>query len=40
MFQVGLKRIDAALDAVRPMGFPEPLVRRTVRNLLKVTPRT
>lgn len=33
--RAGLKRIDAALDAVRPMGFPEPLVRRTVRNLLK-----
>ncbi|CAK7325838.1 unnamed protein product [Dovyalis caffra] len=35
MFQVGLKRIHAALDAVRPLGFPEPLVRRIVRNLLK-----
>ncbi|XP_061974538.1 uncharacterized protein LOC133696377 isoform X1 [Populus nigra] len=37
--RVGLKRIDAALDAVRPMGFPEPLVRRTVRNLLKLCER-
>ncbi|KAG8644901.1 uncharacterized protein LOC110624570 isoform X2 [Manihot esculenta] len=34
--KVGLKRIDAALDALRSMGFLEALVRRTVRNLLKV----
>ncbi|XP_021625645.1 probable inactive histone-lysine N-methyltransferase SUVR1 isoform X2 [Manihot esculenta] len=34
--KVGVKRIDAALDALRAMGFPEALVRRTVRNLLKV----
>ncbi|XP_021617613.2 uncharacterized protein LOC110618707 isoform X2 [Manihot esculenta] len=27
--QVGLKRIDAAVDALRSMGFPEALVRRT-----------
>ncbi|GAV56760.1 WIYLD domain-containing protein [Cephalotus follicularis] len=32
---VGLKRIDAALDALRPMGFPNALVRKTVRTLLK-----
>lgn len=36
--QVGLKRIDAAVDALRSMGFPEALVRRTVRKLLKVIP--
>ncbi|KAJ4822488.1 hypothetical protein Tsubulata_011643 [Turnera subulata] len=33
--KVGLKRIDAALDAVRPMGFSDSAVRKTVRNLLK-----
>ncbi|WCJ19814.1 hypothetical protein M5689_002088 [Euphorbia peplus] len=33
--RVRLKRIDAAIDAVRPMGFSEPLIRKTVRNLLK-----
>ncbi|GKV28319.1 hypothetical protein SLEP1_g37389 [Rubroshorea leprosula] len=31
----GLRRIDAALDALRPMGFEDKVVRRTVANLLK-----
>uniref|UniRef100_A0A2N9HVP5 WIYLD domain-containing protein n=1 Tax=Fagus sylvatica TaxID=28930 RepID=A0A2N9HVP5_FAGSY len=33
--KVGLGRIDAALDALRPMGFPDDLVRKTIRDLLK-----
>ena len=36
-FQVGLRRIDAALDALRPMGFAEDLVRSTVSELLEVS---
>ncbi|XP_050210623.1 uncharacterized protein LOC126660942 [Mercurialis annua] len=34
--KVGLRRIDAALDAIHPMGFPKPLIRQTIKNLLKV----
>ncbi|XWS07656.1 hypothetical protein CRYUN_Cryun41cG0008200 [Craigia yunnanensis] len=33
--KVGLRRIDAALDALRPMGFPDDVVRKTIRSLLK-----
>ncbi|KAL4620905.1 hypothetical protein ACB092_06G189900 [Castanea dentata] len=33
--QVGLRRIDAALDALLPMGFAEDLVRSTVSELLE-----
>ncbi|EEF35512.1 uncharacterized protein LOC8270455 [Ricinus communis] len=33
--KVGLKRIDAALDALRPMGFSPDLIRKTVQSLLK-----
>ncbi|XP_019192298.1 PREDICTED: uncharacterized protein LOC109186664 isoform X2 [Ipomoea nil] len=32
----GLRRIDAALDAMRPLGFPDHLVRTSVKELLKV----
>lgn len=28
--------MDAAIDAMRPMGFADKLVRGTVRDLLKV----
>lgn len=34
--KAGSRRIDAALDALRPMGFNDKVVRRTVTNLLKV----
>ncbi|XP_022765025.1 uncharacterized protein LOC111310134 [Durio zibethinus] len=34
--KVGFRRIDAAFDALRPMGFPDYVVRKTIRNLLKV----
>ncbi|KAL2933092.1 putative inactive histone-lysine N-methyltransferase SUVR1 [Bienertia sinuspersici] len=33
--KVGLKRIDAAVDALRPMGFSPDLIRRKVKALLK-----
>ena len=36
-FQEGLRRIDAALDALRPMDFAEDLVRSTVSELLEVS---
>ncbi|KAI3780538.1 hypothetical protein L2E82_10520 [Cichorium intybus] len=35
-YQMGLTRMDAALDKVSCLGFSKPLIRRTVRNLLKV----
>lgn len=31
-----LTRMDAAIDAMTPLGFPEQLVRRTVKGLLEV----
>lgn len=34
---MGLRRIDAALDALRPMGFAEDLVRSTISELLEVS---
>ncbi|XP_057788906.1 probable inactive histone-lysine N-methyltransferase SUVR1 [Salvia miltiorrhiza] len=34
--KVGLGRMDAALDAMRPMGFPADAVRKSVKKLLKV----
>ncbi|XP_010256595.1 PREDICTED: uncharacterized protein LOC104596959 isoform X3 [Nelumbo nucifera] len=34
--KVGLKRMDAAVDALFQMGFSKSLVRNTVKNLLKV----
>ncbi|KAK9283815.1 hypothetical protein L1049_012069 [Liquidambar formosana] len=34
--KVGLGRMDAALDAMRPLGFSDALVRKTVKDLLKV----
>ncbi|KAI3778558.1 hypothetical protein L2E82_07936 [Cichorium intybus] len=34
--QTGLTRMDAALDQVSCLGFSKQLIRRTVRNLLKV----
>ena len=34
--QVGLKRIDAAVDALRPLGFSKDIVHKTVNALLKV----
>lgn len=37
LVQVGLRRIDAAFDALRPMGFTDDVVRKTIRKLLKVT---
>ncbi|XP_021730611.1 uncharacterized protein LOC110697554 [Chenopodium quinoa] len=33
--KVGLKRIDAAIDALKPMGFSPEIVRRNVDKLLK-----
>ncbi|KAI4306806.1 hypothetical protein L6164_030052 [Bauhinia variegata] len=33
---VGLRRLDAALDAMRPYEFPEQLVRETIDQLLEV----
>ncbi|XVE69383.1 hypothetical protein DITRI_Ditri09bG0147900 [Diplodiscus trichospermus] len=33
--KVGLRRIDAALDALRPMGFRNDVVRKTIKRLLK-----
>lgn len=33
--KVGLRRIDAAFDALRPMGFTDDVVRKTIRKLLK-----
>lgn len=33
--KVGLKRMDAAIDALTPMGFPPALTRRKVKDLLK-----
>ncbi|CAH9097659.1 unnamed protein product [Cuscuta europaea] len=32
----GLHRIDAALDAMRPLGFANDAVRKSVKDLLKV----
>ncbi|KAH7543197.1 hypothetical protein FEM48_Zijuj02G0158200 [Ziziphus jujuba var. spinosa] len=32
----GQTRMDAALDAMRPFGFPYPLVRQKVKELLNV----
>ncbi|XP_057981692.1 uncharacterized protein LOC131166994 isoform X2 [Malania oleifera] len=34
--KVGLTRMDAALDAMIPYGFSKELIRRTVKELLKV----
>lgn len=34
--RVGLKRMDAAIDALIPMGFSPDLIRQKVRNLLQV----
>ncbi|KAL0452746.1 UNVERIFIED_CONTAM: hypothetical protein Slati_1252700 [Sesamum latifolium] len=34
--KVGLSRMHAALDAMRPMGFSTDTVRKCVKNLLKV----
>ncbi|KAI3470864.1 hypothetical protein Pfo_027527 [Paulownia fortunei] len=34
--KVGLTRMHAALDAMRPMGFSSDVVRKCVKNLLKV----
>ncbi|XP_065870159.1 probable inactive histone-lysine N-methyltransferase SUVR1 [Euphorbia lathyris] len=34
--RVRTKRIDAAIDALKPMGFSEPLIRKSVRTLLQV----
>ncbi|RWR78752.1 ubiquitin-binding WIYLD domain-containing protein [Cinnamomum micranthum f. kanehirae] len=34
--KVGLKRIDAAVDALRPLGFSKDIVHKTVNALLKV----
>lgn len=34
--KVGLRRMDAAIDAMRPLGFSKELVKRTVSNLLEV----
>jgi len=34
--QKGERRMDAALDAMIPYGFPNKLVRQTVDQLLKV----
>jgi len=36
--QVDLKRIDVAVDAMRPLGFPKTLVCKIVNKLLKVSP--
>lgn len=36
ILQVGLKRIDAAIDALVPLGFSREVVRKTIKNLLKV----
>ncbi|KAF8397315.1 hypothetical protein HHK36_016228 [Tetracentron sinense] len=36
MLKVGLKRIDAAIDALHPLGFSKNVVRETVKALLKV----
>ncbi|XVE99726.1 hypothetical protein REPUB_Repub03eG0225600 [Reevesia pubescens] len=33
--KVGLRRIDAAFDALRPMGFTDKVVSKTIKNLLK-----
>lgn len=34
--KVGSMRIDAALDSMRPMGFPDDVVRKSIKDLLKV----
>ncbi|XP_020101663.1 uncharacterized protein LOC109719409 isoform X2 [Ananas comosus] len=34
--KVGLKRIDAAIDALVPLGFSREVVCKTIKNLLKV----
>ncbi|XP_058109191.1 uncharacterized protein LOC131252593 isoform X2 [Magnolia sinica] len=34
--KVGMKRIDAAIDALLPLGFSKELIRKTVDSLLKV----
>ncbi|KAK3017239.1 hypothetical protein RJ639_005527 [Escallonia herrerae] len=34
--KVGLTWMDAALDAMRPLGFSDSIVRKSVKNLLKV----
>ncbi|KAK6929461.1 WIYLD domain [Dillenia turbinata] len=34
--KVGLRRMDAAIDAMKPFGFPKAVVEKTVKNLLKV----
>lgn len=36
ILQVGLKRIDAAIDALVPLGFSREVVCKTIKNLLKV----
>ncbi|XP_027162410.1 uncharacterized protein LOC113762952 isoform X2 [Coffea eugenioides] len=33
--KVGSMRIDAALDSMRPMGFPDDVVRKSIKDLLK-----
>lgn len=35
--QVGLTRMDAALDAMRPLGFSAQVVRKSVKKLLEVS---
>ncbi|KAK6933029.1 WIYLD domain [Dillenia turbinata] len=34
--KVGLRRMDAAIDAMKPYGFPKSLVEKTVKRLLEV----
>ncbi|KAL9661098.1 hypothetical protein QQ045_025918 [Rhodiola kirilowii] len=33
--KVGLRRVDAAIDAMKPFGFPADLVKRKLKELLK-----
>lgn len=35
-FQVGNTRMDAAIDALKPMGFLPDVIRKKVRELLEV----
>ena len=35
--QMGLTRMDAALDAMRPLGFSAQVVRKSVKKLLEVS---
>lgn len=36
LLQVGLTRMDAALDAMRPLGFSAQVIRKSVKKLLEV----